>query len=155
MGELAGIWLKRARNGPMDARREASAVPGRGLVGNADQGGRRQVTLIDAAAWSGVETELGGPVDPKARRANLMVRGVDLAGSRGRVLRVGECRILVHGETRPCRQMDETVPGLVTALGREWRGGVYGEVLSGGDIAVGDPVAWEPAAAAGSDSPMQ
>ena len=154
MAQLEAIWLKPRRRGPMEPRRQARAVAGRGLEGNANHGGRRQVTLIDAAAWERVQAELGIPVDPAARRANLMVRGLELAGSRDRVLRIGACRIRVGGETRPCRRMDEASAGLRAALDGEWRGGIYGEVLTGGGIALGDPVAWEPAAA-GSASPMQ
>lgn len=142
-GELAAIWLKRARRGPMDARQRATAVAGRGLEGNAEQGGRRQVTLVDAGAWQRVEAELGGTVDPTVRRANLMTRGLELSGSRGRVLCIGSCRILVRGELRPCRQMEEARAGLLAALDPEWRGGIYGEVLRGGEIALGDPVSWE------------
>ena len=155
MAELAAIWLKRAPRGPMDARQEARAVAGRGLEGNSNQGGRRQVTLLDGEAWARVEAELGGGVDPSARRANLMVSGLELSESRGRVLRVGACRILVRGETRPCYRMDEAFPGLCAALGPEWRGGIYGEVLTAGEIAVGDAVAWEPTAADEAGAPMQ
>ena len=151
MAELTAIWLKRARRGPMDSKEEARAVPDRGLEGNADQGGKRQVTLLDAAAWARAEAELGSSVDPSARRANLMVRGLELSDSRDRVLRIGTCRIVVRGETRPCRRMDEAFPGLQAALDPEWRAGIYGEVLTGGRIALGDPVAWE----ASGDSPMQ
>ena len=143
MADLLAIWLKRAARGPMDGRRAATAVAGSGLVGNADQGGRRQVSMLSAEAWARAEAELGRAVDPAARRANLMVRGVDLRDSRGRVLQDGPCRILVRGELRPCRRMDDAVPGLLAALDPEWRAGIYGEVLSGGDISVGDPVAWE------------
>ncbi len=82
-------------------------------------------------------------MDPSARRANLLVRGVELAASEGRVLAVGSCRILVRGETRPCDRMDEAADGLQEALRPEWRGGVYGEVLEGGELSVGDPVGWE------------
>ena len=148
MAELEAIWLKRAKGGPMDSQQEARAVAGHGLYGNANQGGRRQVTLIGAEAWERVEAELGGAVDPSLRRANLLVRGVELRNSRGRVLRVGACRILVRGETRPCRLMEEACPGLQAALESEWRAGVYGEVLTGGGLALGDPVAWEPTAVA-------
>jgi MOSC domain-containing protein YiiM len=55
---------------------------------------------------------------------------------------VGGVKILIHGETRPCEQMDEALPGLRAALGPDWRGGVFGEVLDDGEIAVGDPVRW-------------
>ncbi len=139
---LEAIWIKRARRGPMDARERTRAIAGRGLDGNADQGGRRQVTILSADSWEDVRRELGADVDPRLRRVNLFVRGVELAGSRGRVLRVGSCRILVRGETRPCNLMEESHPGLQRALEPRWRGGVYGELLDDGDLAVGDPVSW-------------
>ena len=46
-GELAAIWVKRAHRGVMDAAQAAELVAGRGIVGNADQGRRRQVTLLE------------------------------------------------------------------------------------------------------------
>lgn len=139
-GRLEAIWIKRGKRGPMDPRASARLVAERGLVDNANQGGHRQVTLIEAEKWRRVEAELGREVDPTARRANLMVRGVDLADSRNRILAIGGCRIHLLGETRPCRLMEETVAGLQAALDPEWRGGAYGRVLSDGEIAVGDPV---------------
>jgi MOSC domain-containing protein YiiM len=139
----------------MDLKETVRAVPGWGLEDNANQGGQRQVTLLAAEAWARAEAELGSAVDPSARRANLMVRGLDLSESSGRILRVGRCRLLIHGETRPCGRMDEAFPGLQAALDPEWRAGIYGEVLTGGDITLGDTVAWESVASAESDSPIQ
>ncbi|HSR43226.1 MAG TPA: MOSC domain-containing protein [Longimicrobiales bacterium] len=141
-GIVERIWLKRVRRGPMDAVEEAELVADRGIVGNANQGGRRQVTLISRGAWSAVEAELGEEVDPASRRANLLVAGIALAESRGRVLRVGPCRLRIEGETKPCRLMDEEHPGLQEALGPEWRGGVFAAVLDGGRVRRGDSVAW-------------
>ena len=46
-GTLVAIWRKRARRGPMDGALAGELVAGRGLAGNADQGRRRQVTLIE------------------------------------------------------------------------------------------------------------
>lgn len=142
MGHLEAIWIKRARRGPMDSRAQARMVAGRGLEGNADQGGKRQVTILAAEAWQDVDAELGAEVDPRARRANLFVRGVDLEESRGRTLEIGGCRILIGGETRPCRRMEEAWPGLQKALDPHWRAGAYGEVTGGGEVAVGDAVRW-------------
>lgn len=142
-GRLEAIWRKRRRRQPMEPLQAARLVEGKGLEGNAPTGGRRQVTIIGRKAWERVEEELGRPVDPSARRANLMVGGVELAETVGRVLTVGECRILVRGETRPCDRMDEQAEGLQEALRPEWRGGVYGQVLEGGEIRVGNPVRWE------------
>lgn len=143
-GRLVAIWQKRVRRGPMDAVGDGELVTGRGLVGNAQAlGGKRQVTLIEAERWEEVRAELGVALDPALRRANLQVRGLSLSDSRGRVLLVGPCRLLVHGETRPCRLMEDAWPGLQKALDPDWRGGVYAEVLSGGKIALGDRVCWE------------
>ena len=127
----------------MDPAREARLVAGRGIVGNANQGGKRQVTIISREAWEAAASALGAEIDPAIRRANLLVAGVPLAKTRGRVLRVGACRLRVYGETKPCWQMEEAQPGLQNALKPDWRGGVFAEVLDDGRIAVGDPVEWE------------
>ena len=67
----------------------------------------------------------------------------DLVGARGRVLRVGGCRLRVLGETRPCERMDEALDGLREAMKPAWGGGAFAEVLDDGLIAVGDPVGWD------------
>ncbi len=141
--KLEAIWLKTERRGAMAAVREADLVEGLGLEGNADRGGVRQVTLLEVEAWERAMEELGADVDPAARRANLLVRGIDLRDSADRVLEIAGCRIRIRGETRPCARMDEAAAGLRNALEPDWRGGAYGMVLEGGSVAVGDPVRWE------------
>lgn len=141
-GRLERLWIKRFHRGPMDAVERATLRAGRGLVGNADQGGRRQVTIIARRRWDGVNEALADDVDPALRRANLLVAGIDLDRTRGRTLRVGPCRLLIRGETRPCEQMDAARPGLRGALQPAWAGGAFAEVLDDGEIAVGDAVAW-------------
>lgn len=141
-GRLEAIWIKGARRGPMDSVDSAVLEQGRGIVGNSNQGGRRQVTLIEREMWESLMLQLGGSVSPSARRANLMLSGIRLAESRGRILQVGACRIQILGETRPCEQMDEALQGLREAMRADWGGGGYGQVLDDGQIAVGDPVRW-------------
>lgn len=144
MGRVAGIWIKRVHRGPMDAADTAELVAGRGLRGDATQGGRRQVTIMSLDRWRALTAHLPGPPSPAIRRANLLVEGVDLDFSRERVLRIGGARVRIFGETRPCHQMDEACPGLQDALSPPWGGGAFGEVIEGGPIAVGSPVAWDP-----------
>lgn len=127
----------------MDAVQQAEMIAGQGLIGNANQRGRRQVTLLNAAVWQQVMQELGASLDPSVRRANILVSGVDLAKSRKRILQLGECRIRIFTEAKPCERMDEVLPGLKAALYPNWRGGACGEVIRGGTIKVGDQAVWE------------
>jgi len=141
-GRLLAMWVKRSRGGRMDPVGDTRLIAGAGLEGNTDQGGRRQVTLLDSAAWDAATEELGVTLDPGTRRANLLLEGVDLFRSRGRVLAIGECRLLVRGETKPCERMNEASPGLKDRLWKDWRGGAFAEVLVGGAVRVGDPLRW-------------
>ena len=88
MAVLHQIWIKRAHRGPMDAAVRATLVPGRGIAGNADQGGRRQVTLIDLERWRELMDRLGADQETGARRANLVIDSLDLFDSRGKTLRI-------------------------------------------------------------------
>ena len=130
--------------GPMDAVPSALLRAGRGIVGNADQGGRRQVTLLAAEVWEALMYDLGSSLPASARRANLLVRGTDLRESRGRIVRIGACRVRIFGETKPCEQMDQALLGLKDAMWAPWKGGAFGEVLDDGRILVGDVVKWMP-----------
>ncbi|MES2524437.1 MAG: MOSC domain-containing protein [Gemmatimonadota bacterium] len=133
----------------MDPVERAVLRENRGIQSNANQGGRRQVTLLDAERWEEFTAALGSTLEPSARRANLLVRGLTLVDTRGRTLRVGGTRLLIAGETKPCHQMDEALPGLQAAMRPSWGGGAFAVVLQGGDIAVGDMMKWEPASADG------
>ena len=142
-GRVEAIWIKRMKAGPMDPAVRAEVVAGRGIVGNADQGGRRQVTLISEERWDELMAELDSHVEPSARRANVLLSGIDLEATRERVLRIGGTRLRIRGETRPCEQMDEALPGLREAMKERWGGGAFAEILEDGTIQVGDPVQWE------------
>jgi MOSC domain-containing protein YiiM len=143
-GTLQRIWIKRAKLGPMDPVDVARLRTNRGLVGNANQGGRRQVTIIEAERWAEHVAAVGTAIDPSRRRANLLVRDCSLADSRGRVLRIGAVRLQIAGETKPCHQMDEVQQGLQAVMRPNWGGGAFAIVLDDGEIAVGDAVTWEP-----------
>ena len=143
VGKLEAIWLKRAHGGPMDPVEEASAVEGRGLEGGADFGGPRHVTIIEREVFERIKAELDDSVEPVMRRANVMVSGIRLEDTRDRTLVVGDLRILIRGETRPCGRMDESCQGLMDALAPRWGGGAHGSVMNHATIAVGDEVRWE------------
>jgi MOSC domain-containing protein YiiM len=142
-GRVAAIWVKRSHGGVMERHAAGALEPGRGLAGGVRPGSRRQVTLLSSDHWRHLTASLPGPPDPALRRANLLLDGVDLRDSRGRVLRIGAGRVRILGETRPCQQMEDACAGLLAALSPPWGGGAFAEVLEGGPVVVGDPVAWE------------
>ena len=126
----------------MDPAVGATLIAGLGIAGNADQGGRRQVTLIDLARWHELMDRLGTDLQTSARRANLVIDSLDLFDSRGKTLRIGTARLHVLGETRPCERMEEAWPGLRATMRERWGGGAYAEVVDSGEISVGDAVEW-------------
>jgi MOSC domain-containing protein YiiM len=133
----------------MDAREVATVVAGRGLAGNANQGGRRQVIVLAEKGWREATAELGVDLDPALRRGNLLLAGIDLENTRGRLLRIGPVLLRIWTECTPCYQMDQAHPGLKAALRPHWRAGACAEVITGGEIRVGDEAVWEEGAQRG------
>lgn len=119
---VVGIALRTRAGGPMTEVPEARAP----------QGG-----------W------LGADLPWHVRRANVCVEGLDLPALIGRRIRAGQLVLDVLDETRPCDLMDEMHPGLQAALRPEGRGGVYGRVLEGGLLQIGDSIEILPANADG------
>jgi MOSC domain-containing protein YiiM len=142
MAVLHQIWIKRVHGGNMDSVARAMLVAGRGIAGNADQGGRRQVTLMDLERWHELLDRFGADLETSARRANLVFDSLDLFDSRGKMLRVGGIRLHVLGETHPCDRMEDALRGLEAAMRERWGGGAFAEVIEGGEIAVGDAAEW-------------
>ena len=64
-GQLEAIWVKRMKRGPMDPLERATCVAGRGLAGNANQGGRRQVTIFSKETWERLTAPF--PAPPRSR----------------------------------------------------------------------------------------
>jgi MOSC domain-containing protein YiiM len=127
----------------MDPVHEASLVTEDGIDGDANRGrSQRQVTIIEAEVFDRVCDQLPDAT-PAMRRANIMVRGIALAESRDQVLKLGSVSIRIRGETRPCERMDEQCDGLRAALEGGWGGGVYGTVLEGGTVRIGDTASLE------------
>ena len=126
----------------MDPEVEAT-IDEHGLVGDANRGGLRPITLVSNERWEELMKKVGASLGPEARRANLIVSGIDLTDTLGRTIVIGSCRLLIGGETRPCEMMEEAATGLQEAMKSDWGGGVYATVRDGSCIAIGDPVRWD------------
>lgn len=137
---VESLWVKRAHRGVLDPQDSIELVEDVGVAGRADRGGKRQVTVLSAEAWKTACREIGRDLDPVLRRANVLVRGMDFEGARGRILQLGEARLRIWGETVPCRLMEETAPGLLEALLPHWRGGAFGTVERSGTVRLGAEV---------------
>jgi MOSC domain-containing protein YiiM len=140
MGKVLKIYLRASSGEPAMEVECAEAVVGTGLDGDHATGPKRQVTVLSRDAWEAASAVLGKEIDPAIRRANLLVEGVELSETKERTLRIGPVELKLTGETKPCRLMEESVTGLKAALAPDWRGGAFGEVVTGGTISVGDEV---------------
>lgn len=141
MGVLAGIARRGTTRAPMEELDAVEITVERGVADDfRGRPGKRQVTLISAEVWNEVCAELGKELPWTTRRANLLVRGVELPRAPGYVIEIGPVSLEVTLETAPCSRMEEQCAGLKRALSPDWRGGVCCRVLTGGRLAVGDEV---------------
>ena len=149
MGVLAGIARHARPRGPIDVLDVAAVSVESGLAGDYRGAvkpggrGRRQVSLIERADWDAAMADLGVDHHWSARRANLLVDGLDLPQRPGARLRIGAVLLEITRECDPCSRMEEIEPGLKAALSPDWRGGALAKVIEGGRIAVGDAITVE------------
>ena len=108
----------------------------------------RQVHLMHAELFDELRAA-GFAVMPGMMGENITIRGVDLLGlSTGALLHLGrQAVVAVTGLRNPCRQLNGLQPGLMNAtLARGDDGnlvrkaGIMGIVLTGGEVADGDPI---------------
>lgn len=146
-GRLIGIAVRSARRRPMQLVERASVTPETGIEGD-HKGAKlktRQVTLLALEDWQAALADLdpaNGPADLPwtARRANLLTESVVLPAASGAVLVIGSVKIEVTKPVFPCTRMLEAHADLMRALAPDWRGGIAGRVIEGGEFAVGDAI---------------
>ena len=121
------------------------ARAGRGLEGNRyywDDGtapSGRAVTLIASEAVEAVANEGDVSVEPAATRRNVLTRGIDVNALVGKRFRIGTLECEGFELCEPCQTLEAmTQPGMIKAFVH--RGGLNADILSDGEISVGDPV---------------
>ena len=139
-GLVRAIAFRSTDSDPMREIEECRVLVHRGLELENRPPGRRSLTLLSRESWFDTCRDLGADLPWWIRRANLLVEGLDLAGTIGHTVEIGAIRVYIHDETRPCKLMDEQHAGLRAALKGEFRGGVFGQVLNEGVIRVGDEI---------------
>lgn len=160
-GVVESIHVRPVRRGDTRRLDEAIAIAGRGLqddhIAARSQGGKRQVTLLQAEHLPVIAALIGRPdVDPALLRRNLVISGLNLSAARSLfsdrplLLCVGdEVQLALTGSCDPCSRMEELLGrGAYNAM--RGHGGMTARVAAGGVIRVGDavrciPVASQPA----------
>ncbi len=140
-GKLIGIARAEELRQPLVETNAAQVTVERGIVGDARGIKRgRQVTILFREGWEDACRDVGEPLPWITRRANLLVEGFERPHRKGDSIRIGEVVLVVTEETEPCFLMERARSGLKAALEPDWRAGVCCNVVSGGAIALGDPV---------------
>jgi MOSC domain-containing protein YiiM len=148
VGTVEVVALAAEAEGPMREVTSAEAVEGRGLRGDryergagtfSNPGGRGyDLTLVEAEALEELSAK-GVDLAPAEARRNLVVRGIALDDLIGRRFRVGPVECLGQRRCEPCSHLERmTRPGVLRGLVH--RGGLRADVLSDGEIRVGDSV---------------
>ncbi len=148
-GEVATIHISPEAEGAMRSVRTVRAVPGRGLEGDryfravgtySDRpGAGREVTLIELEAIEAMARDSEAQIAPGDARRNVVTRGVALNHLVGREFRVGDVRMRGVRLCEPCSHLESlTRRGVLEGLVH--RGGLRAQILTEGDIHVGDPI---------------
>jgi MOSC domain-containing protein YiiM len=144
-GRVEAIFLS-PEHGELPAPVErANARAGRGLEGNRyywDDGTAPPgcaITLIASEAVEAAVSEGDLSVEPAATRRNVLTSGIDVNALVGKRFRIGtvECEGVELCE--PCQSLEKmTQPGMIKAFVH--RGGLNADILTDGEIRVGDAV---------------
>ena len=142
-GRVEGIFVTPEHGELPEPVESVRAHAGRGLDGNryfdeeAPPGGA--LTLIAAEAVEAMEREHGISLEARATRRNVVTRGIDVNELVGKRFRVGDVECEGVELCEPCAHLQSmTKDGVIKGLAH--RGGLNADILSDGEISVGDAV---------------
>jgi MOSC domain-containing protein YiiM len=111
---------------------------GGGTFSVADKPGQ-DITLIEQEALEGLEAEHGISLTPDEARRNVVTSGIGLNDLVGKRFFIGAVECRGDRLCDPCADLQRmTRAGVLKGLVD--RGGLRADIVSGGEIAVGDPV---------------
>jgi hypothetical protein len=143
VGSVAAILTAPDAEQPLTRVDIVEAVPGRGLAGDRYHDGRGtfsgpgrgyELTLAEAEVLDSVDLPW-----EQARR-NIVTRGIALNALVGKRFTIGATECIGRRLAEPCAHLEKlSRPGLLRPLVH--RGGLRADILEGGTISIGDPVA--------------
>jgi MOSC domain-containing protein YiiM len=143
-GRVEGIYITDTHGELPEPVQSVRAIAGRGLQGNryffdGDAPAGQALTLIAVEAVEAMDREHGISIEPRESRRNVVTRGIDVNGLVGKRFRVGAVECLGVALCEPCADLQAmTKPGVIKGLVH--RGGLNADILSDGEISVGDAV---------------
>jgi MOSC domain-containing protein YiiM len=144
VSEVVAIYVGPERQLPEPVDR-VEAHAGKGLAGNryywpdGSAPAGNALTLIAAEALEAFVSETGIELTAQASRRNVLTRGIDLNALVGKRFRVGEVDCVGVELCEPCSHLASlTHPGVLR--GMVHRAGLNADILTDGQIAVGDPI---------------
>ena len=140
-----------AAGAPLRPVQGARALAGRGLDGDRYARGAGtftpadptlrgyDLTLVEAEVLDGLTLPGGATLAYADARRNVVTRGIDLAGLVGRRFRIGDVECIGRRPCEPCAHLERlTSRGVLRSLIH--RGGLRADVLTDGEVRVGDLV---------------
>ena len=150
-GEVVQIYVAPAKTVPMKSVDVVTAIAGRGLDGDRYAAGAGtftprserlrgyDLTLIEGEVLERAVLPDGSRLPAVESRRNVVTRGVDLNALVGREFRIGSVRAFGQRLCEPCAHLQRlTRPGVVAGFVHQ--GGLRADILTGGEIHVGDAV---------------
>ena len=148
-GRVAALYTAPGAATTLTAHAEVEVVAGRGVVGDRYFAGTgtffrdgkdgQDLTLIEQEALDALAAG-GIALDGAQARRNVVTAGIDLNALVGQRFTVGDVECYGRRLCEPCSHLQRlTEPGVLRALAH--RGGLRADVLRGGTVRVGDPVA--------------
>ena len=148
-GIVVSLHIASTGAGIIQNRNQVQAVMGRGLDGDRyflglgtysrNPGNGRHVTLVEIEAIEALKREYGIDIAPGQARRNIVTRDVALNHLVDREFFIGQARLRGMRLCEPCAHLERlTLPGALRGLIH--RGGLRGEILTGGTICVGDEI---------------
>lgn len=151
-GTLERIFATEAGGRAMQALGRVQAVPGRGLVGDryatglghwTPSGDVCQVTMIGAEALEAAEAKYGLALADGEHRRNLVVRGLNPHSLGGKVIRIGEVRLVYDRPRPPCGYIAKLTDKRMYKALMKHGFGICLTVQDGGELAPGMDVVIE------------
>lgn len=145
-GTVDAIYLAAAAKEPTHSVERARAIPGVGLEG--DRYAQKQgtffkplpdfeLTLIEAEALEAMKREYDIELAPGDARRNVVTRGVPLNHLVGEEFVIGDVKVRGIRLCEPCSHL-QALTAKPVIKGLRHRGGLRAQILSEGDIRVGD-----------------